>query len=364
MTIQTSASERTTLALVASEAQVSLSTVSKVLNGRTGVSAPTRARIETLLHEHGYNRRGSTRSSSLVEVVFAELGTSDDVELNSQWSTEIIRGVERVAREAGLSVVVTESGDRRSPVSGWLDRVLEHDPVGVIFVVRSPSAELRKRLRIRKVPFVVIDPAGEPDPEVPSIGAANWAGGVQAARHLLDLGHRRVGVITGPQDMIMSRARLSGFRSAIDNSGIGLPPNYIRYGSFDVASGIAQGLDLLNMPEPPTAIFAESDLQALGVYEAARTLGLRIPADLSVVGFDGLPLGRWVAPPLTTIRQPIVDMAAQAARLVIALRESPDQDHMRVDLETRLVVRGSTMPLHRTDAAPRTDTALPLSTSV
>jgi LacI family xylobiose transport system transcriptional regulator len=330
----TGAGERATLSRIADEAKVSLSTVSKVLNGRAGVSEETRARVEALLHGHGYNRRGTAQASSLIEVVFGQLGT--------EWALEIIRGVERVAKEHGLSVVVTESGDRHAPAPDWIEGALERRPVGVVLVLSGLPEKSRRQLRVRNIPFVIIDPAGDPPPEVPAIGAANWSGGTLAARHLLELGHRRVAVIAGPEDMLMSRARLSGFRSALDAAGVQVPPEYVRSGDFHRESGLAEGLALLSLPERPTAIFAESDLQALGVYEAARELGIVIPDELSVIGFDDLPVAAWVGPPLTTVRQPTSDMAEQATRLVLRLRGGGDQQQLRVDLATQLVVRGST----------------------
>ncbi|GAA4174343.1 LacI family DNA-binding transcriptional regulator [Gryllotalpicola koreensis] len=330
----TDSGERATLSRIADDAEVSLSTVSKVLNGRSGVGEATRARVEALLHEHGYNRRGTAQSSSLIEVVFGQLGT--------EWTLEIIRGVERVAKENGLSVVVTESGDRHAPAADWIEGALERRPVGVVLVLSGLPEESRRQLRVRNIPFVIIDPAGDPPPDVPAIGAANWSGGTLAARHLLELGHTRVAVIAGPDDMLMSRARLSGFRSALDAGGVAVPPEYLRSGDFDLASGLAEGLALLSLPEPPTAIFAESDLQALGVYEAARAKGVVIPDELSVVGFDDLPVAAWVGPPLTTVRQPTADMAEQATRLALRLRGAATHDHLRIDLATQLVVRGST----------------------
>ncbi|GAA4194708.1 LacI family DNA-binding transcriptional regulator [Gryllotalpicola kribbensis] len=333
-----SGSDRATLSRIADEAAVSLSTVSKVLNGRAGVSDLTRARIEALLHEHGYNRRGTAQSSSLIEVVFGQLGT--------EWTLEIVRGVERVAREHGLSVVVTESGDRHAPAPDWIEGALERRPVGVVLVLSGLPEDSRQQLRVRNIPFVIIDPAGDPPPDVPAIGAANWSGGTLAARHLLELGHTRVAVIAGPSDMLMSRARLSGFRSALDAAGVAVPPEYVRVGDFTLESGVEHGAALLSLPEPPTAIFAESDLQALGVYEAARAAGVVIPDALSVIGFDDLPVAAWVGPPLTTVRQPTADMAEQATRLALRLRDTAAHEHLRIDLATQLVVRGST-------AAPR-----------
>jgi LacI family xylobiose transport system transcriptional regulator len=332
-----STATRATLARVAAEASVSMSTVSKVLNGRNGVSDATRSRVEVLLHSHGYNRRGVSQTAPLVELVFSELDTA--------WSIEIIRGVERVARENGMSVVLTESGDRHSPGPEWIEGVMQRRPSGVVLVFSDLSTEHKKKLRTRNIPFVVVDPAGDPAPDVPSIGSANWSGGVLATRHLIDMGHRDIAMITGPDDMMCSRARLSGYRSALEAAGIPIRPELIVGGQFHREDGVERGRELLSLPNPPTAIFAGSDLQALGVYEAARAKGLTIPGDLSVVGYDDLQIAEWVGPPLTTVRQPLTEMAEQATRLVLRMNDADPPKSMRIDLATSLVVRSSTRSL-------------------
>jgi LacI family xylobiose transport system transcriptional regulator len=331
---------RVTLADIAGEAGVSLATVSKVLNGRSDVSARTRARVEQLLAGYGYLRRASGTASSgarMVELVFHEL--------ESEWAIEIIRGVERVAREAGISLILTESGDRHSPGHAWIDGVLRRRPVGVILVFSDLGPEEKHKLRSRGVNFVVVDPADEPEPDVASIGSANWAGGFAAAQHLLALGHRRIGMISGPEDMLCSVARVDGYRSALERAGIAFEPELLRAGDFHVAGGRRAAAHLLDLDQPPTAIFAGSDLQALGVYEAARPRAVKIPEDLSVVGYDDLRIARWVGPPLTTIRQPLTEMAETAARMLIRMSEDPETPvNQRFDLATSLVVRESTAP--------------------
>jgi len=331
---------RITLADIASEAGVSLATVSKVLNGRSDVSASTRARVEQLLAGCGYLRRASASGNGtarMVELVFHEL--------ESEWAIEIIRGVERVAREAGIGLILTESGDRHSPGHAWIDGVLRRRPIGVILVFSDLGPEEKHKLRSRGINFVVVDPAAEPEADVASIGSANWAGGFAAAQHLLALGHRRIGMISGPEDMLCSVARVDGYRSALERARIGFDPELLRIGDFHVAGGRRAASVLLDIDDPPTAIFAGSDLQALGVYEAARPRGVRIPEDLSVVGYDDLRIARWVGPPLTTIRQPLTEMAETAARMLIRMSENPDTPvNQRFDLATSLVVRESTAP--------------------
>ncbi len=175
---------------------------------------------------------------------------------------------------------------------------------------------------------MIVDPAGEPVHDTPSVGATNWSGGVAATRHLLGLGHRRIGVITGPEEILCSRARLDGYRAAMDAAGAPIDPALIRFGDFHVQSGVERARSMLGLPDPPTAIFAANDLMALGVYQAAREARLQIPEDLSVVGFDDLPVAGWVSPPLTTVRQPLAEMAIErgAARAQPGPRGGADPD--------------------------------------
>ncbi|MBO7935981.1 LacI family DNA-binding transcriptional regulator [Streptomyces antibioticus] len=330
------ASGRVTLAEVAKAAGVSMPTVSKVLNGRSDVSRVTRAKVEHLLDSHGYRRRTRTPSRSpLVELVFHEL--------DSIWAMELIKGVAQVARANGATVVLTESGTRHTPAPEWLGGVLQRRPMGVVLVFSALPQDVKQQLRTAAIPFVVIDPAGDPDPDVPSVGSANWSGGLAATRHLTAQGHARVAIITGPEDMLCSLARLDGYRSAMAMAGLDVDPRLIRFGDFHVQGGFEQAMSLLDGPDRPTAIFAGSDLQALGVLEAARLKGLNVPRDLSVVGYDDVPLAQWSSPPLTTVHQPLRQMAEQAARMLFR-QDEPGEEAQRIELATHLVVRQSTAP--------------------
>jgi DNA-binding LacI/PurR family transcriptional regulator len=221
---------------------------------------------------------------------------------------------------------------------------------GVILLLSRLSSHEKAELRSRRLAFVVVDPRGQPDPDVPTVGATNWSGGLSATRHLIELGHRCIGVIGGPPDLLCGRARMDGCRSAMEAAGLPVNPRLIRWGDFHVDGGFKQAVTLLESPEPPTAIFCGSDLQALGALEAARLRHLRVPTDLSLVGFDDLPLSSWTSPPLTTVRQPLAEMAATAVRLVLAQgRKEEDQKEANrsVELATSLVVRESTAPPRR-----------------
>jgi LacI family xylobiose transport system transcriptional regulator len=325
------------LAEIAREAGVSAPTVSKVLNGRADVAPATRERVEELLRRHGYQRRRGTQSAApLLELVFHEL--------ESSWAMEVIRGVENVVREEGLSVVLSESSGRLSPGQSWMDGVIARRPTGVVLVLSGLDRTQRTQLTSRNIPFVVMDPAGDPGQDVPAVGATNWHGGLAATRHLLELGHTRIGVIAGPSRMMCSRARVDGYRAALETAGVVFDPGLVREGDFHHEAGYTTGLELLSLPDRPTAVFTGNDLQALGLYEAAREVGLRVPEELSVVGFDDLPLARWVGPPLTTVRQPLTEMAEVAARMVIDLARGNKPSTLRVDLATSLVERSSTAP--------------------
>jgi LacI family xylobiose transport system transcriptional regulator len=325
-----------TLAEIAREAGVSAPTVSKVLNGRADVAPGTRTRVEDLLRAYGYRRRRAEATRSpLIDLVFHEL--------ESAWAMEVIRGVENAAREEGLSVVLSESAGRLTPGRTWADQVAARRPHGVILVLSGLDESQRALLTSRSIPFVVMDPAGDPGDNVPSVGATNWQGGLAATRHLVDLGHTRIASISGPSRMMCSRARVDGYRAALETAGLPVDPALLKVGDFHHETGYRAGLELLRSPNPPTAVFAGNDLQALGLYEAARELGLRIPEDLSVVGFDDLPIARLVGPPLTTVRQPLMEMAETAAKLVLNLgREDGTSGATRVELATSLVVRNST----------------------
>ena len=328
---------RSTLAEVAALADVSISTVSKVLNGRGGVSEDTRARIEALLHHQQYNRRSpGPNHAPLVEILCFEI--------DSLWAAEAIAAIERMSREQGIGVVVSGTSNRQKPDLDWIQGVLKRRPVGVVVVACALLAAQQQQLRSRNIPFVMLDPPDQPRPDVPSIGSTDWAGAYGATKYLVDLGHRDIAIITGPDDMMAASARLSGFRAGLNAAGLPLRDDYVRRGDFHRDDGITEGRALLSMPHRPTAIFASSDVQALGVFEAAREIGVSIPAELSVVGFDDLKIARWAGPALTTVRVPIAEMAEQAVRIVLSLGQGRTPAFSRMDMSTALIVRDSSAP--------------------
>ncbi|MFI6330073.1 LacI family DNA-binding transcriptional regulator [Micromonospora chersina] len=332
-------SRKVTIAAIARLAGVSVPTVSRVVNGRSDVAPQTRERVEELLTRHGYQRRRPSMrtSSGLIDLVFNDL--------DSPWAVEIIRGVEDVAHAAGIGTVVSAIHRRSSSARQWLDNLRTRSTEGVIFVTSTLEPPLQAELRRLNIPVVIVDPAGVPPQEAPTIGATNWVGSLRATEYLLGLGHRRIGFIAGPPQLMCSRARLDGYRTALEAVGLSADVELIRPGNFYHEAGFAAGNQLLRLPDPPTAIFAASDQMALGVYEAVRRRGLRVPDDISVVGFDDLPEAEWCSPPLTTVRQPLAKMGLLAARTVLRLAQGERIESPRVELATELVVRDSAAPL-------------------
>jgi LacI family xylobiose transport system transcriptional regulator len=327
-----------TVADIARLAGVSAPTVSRVINGQTGVALDTRQRVERVIREQGYRRPGHSEPAAIIELVFHAL--------ESLWALEIIRGVEQVAREHELAVVLTEMQGRLTPGRAWTEQVLERRPTGVIAVFSDLTTVQQAQLAARAIPLVVLDPTGEPLHETPSVGATNWTGGLAATRHLIELGHRRIAMISGPTQWPCCRARLDGYRAAMDAAGLAVDPDLVRISTLYVDGGRHDAAELFALPDPPTAIFTANDLQAFGVYDAARRAGVRIPEDLSVVGFDDLTFTQWAGPPMTTVRQPLTQMGAAAANLIITLARGDELPNNRIELATSLVVREST-------AAPR-----------
>jgi DNA-binding LacI/PurR family transcriptional regulator len=287
---------------IATEAGVSVATVSKVLNGSDRVSQETRSRVQDLLSERNYERRPAARTgpAPIVDLVLREV--------SNPWAIEIIAGAVEAARRMHATVAVHSLPDTGGHGT-WLDDISARGTKGVIVLLARLSDREKAALRSRGIPLAVIDPRGEPDPNVPTVGATNWSGAYAATRHLAELGHERIAIISGPRDLFCSHARMDGYRSAI---------------------------------------FAGSDLQAMGVIEAARLGGLQVPAQLSLVGFDDIPLSRWMSPPLTSVRQPLAEMAGTAVRLVLSHWEEGSNEDRSVELATTLVVRESTAPPPRT----------------
>lgn len=329
-----------TLATVAASAGVSVATVSKVLNGRSDVGPETRARVETLLRQHDYvERRAEVRApvdQPMVELVFHG-GLS-------AYSLEILQGVVNAGTEAGVAVGVSirPRQPRKTATGAWVRHLAAAGRRAVIDVVDDVREGDLAALSRARLPLVVIDPLNVPRRQVTSVGATNFAGGLAATQHLLDQGHRLIAYLGTDVASRHNQARMHGYRAALDAAGVAVPDGYVRSGSSFYEDGVAGGAQLLDLPERPTAVFAATDELAAGVVEAARARGLRVPEDLSLVGFDDTEVARLLSPPLTTVRQPLREMGRTALRTALRLADGERLESHHVELATELVVRGST----------------------
>lgn len=341
---------RVTLGSVAEQAGVSLATASKVMNGRSDVKDSTRSAVKRVARELGYapKRREPADGPSVVIAFDA---------LNNPYSLEILHGATLAARRAGVDLVVTTmesptGEDARALTKPWFREMADRGHGAVISVTAPVTAKHLAWSRDCALPLLVIDPLTS-DEEAPleglvRISSTNWDGGRAATQHLLDLGHRRIGIALGTEFSAPVRERLHGYRSALEQAGIEFDPALVVGARYTFEEGRRAGRALLaELPEgtpTPTAIFATSDTIALGILRTAFELGLRVPEQLSVIGFDDTLLASWTNPQLTVIKQPLFAMGQVAVERALALAKDPERFAMPFQLETQLVMRESTAP--------------------
>jgi DNA-binding LacI/PurR family transcriptional regulator len=325
------------LAELADRVGVSVPTVSKVLNGRPDVAPATRSRVLAAIDEFGRPRlsrpgRPAPRREAL-ELLFYEL--------ESTWAIQILWGVQQAAMDSGVSVLLSGLASRFFPPDEWVQEVVHRRPLGVIFALTQFTPAQRRWLADAEIPAVILDPPRVPAADQPRVSAANRRGGQEATEHLIALGHRRIALAAGPEAIPCAKDRQDGYRAAMARAS--LSP-VVRSGNMNADDGAALARDLLRLKDRPTAIVTSNDLQAMGVYTAAREAGLVIPDQLSVVGFDNLSVAQWMSPALTTIHQPLQDMAVAATDLVLGLAWGNPVPSAQLELDTHLVLRGSTAP--------------------
>jgi LacI family transcriptional regulator len=334
-----STSNRVTIVDVAREAGVSYATVSRVLNADPYVKLETRERVAAALDRMGYVANRQARSlrtgrSQMVGLLARDLGTG--------YIGQIIAGIDAEVAETEYEVLLfTTHHKARAPeyvatfVGGMAD--------GILLILPYEIEAYSEMLNRRRYPHVLIDYEGAA--MGPAISADNRQGAYDGAAYLLELGHRRLGFITGDLTLGSARTRLLGFRQALANCGVAEDPALIVEGDYQQPSGYVGAQALLRLAQPPTAIFASNDVMAFGVMEAIREAGLRIPADVSVLGFDDIPQATGVSPMLTTVRQPLEEMGRQAVRMLMAYIDDPGRPYEYRELPTELVMRGSCAPI-------------------
>jgi LacI family transcriptional regulator, galactose operon repressor len=327
------------IADVAALAGVGVATVSRVLNGHAGVRSSTRDRVVEAIEALNYRPSSLARSLSLQRtMVVATLLPWFTNPSAVQRVRGIVEGIS--GSKYDLMVFDIESEDRQRRAFELFDRGDRAD--GLLVVSTLPPEREVERLRAADIPCVLIDAV---HPSFPSIAVDDVAGGEIATRHLIELGHRRIALIGDPPPEFRfdwSRDRTRGYERALANAGIEAREDYVREGTRlpHVARAIAT--ELLSLPEPPTAVFAASDTQAIGVLEAARGLGIDVPGRLSVIGFDDIEVAGYVG--LTTVRQPLLESGRRGAKLLLDALAGRNVAPLQELLPLELVVRGTTGP--------------------
>lgn len=321
---------------IARELGISSSTVSKVINGRPGVSRKTRERVEVALAEQGYRHPlVSTKIAQTIELVVDYIANNGTIEM--------IRFASKWALRAGLALTVTQTDNQRK-TQECLRGIIDRNPLGVILQMSAISQENKARLRARGIPLVAIDPVTLVEDEDMSITLDNWTGGYQAAKCLLDAGHRRIGVVSGPLNVQSAQARLAGYAAAMKAAGFTLDQDLVEQGDYLPDKGYRAVGNLLDRGDRPTAILTCNDLTAVNAYRAARERHLEPGRDISIVGFDNVYPSSYLMPSLTTVDQPFDLMARKAVEMILDARNGHEfQRH--VVMPTRLVVRHSVVNL-------------------
>lgn len=328
-----------TIAEIARRAGVSKTTVSRVLNDRPDVDQATRQRIQQLIEETGYVPHVAAVSLATGRTGLLGLLAPS---LLRPWTIQIIQGIADAIDSTDYELVLytTSMAERNQEMYA---RALAHGLTDGLIVIlpREGGMEYLTNLRKQSFPLVLIDYRGQ-TPDMPSVTAANLSGAFGAVEHLLSLGHRRIGIITGLMDLGCSRDRLAGYREALQKAGLETDPDLIVAGDFSEPSGYEGMRRLMTLREPPTAVFASNDEMALGAMRAARDLDLRIPEDVSLVGFDDVHMAQFAVPPLTTVRQPMSDMGRRAVEMLLLQIKGDNLSESRVVLPTELIIREST----------------------
>jgi LacI family transcriptional regulator len=323
-----------TIREVAAQAGVSVATVSKVINGRYGVAADTTARVNAVINDLGYQASLVAQSlrnhrTNVIGILVADL---------EPFSAELLKGAADAIRGSGFEMVVYSAGGLADDHVGWERRYLSRLSGTLIdgaVLVTPTVVDVNYG-----APIVAIDPhTGQS--ELPTIDSDNLRGGQLATAHLLGLGHRRIAMLSGRPDLESSRLREQGYRQAMAAAGVPVSEDLVLVGGYDAQASAECTRTLLTSADPPTAIFAANDVSAIAAIRAAVGLGLRVPADLSVVGFDNIPESALCAPPLTTVNQPIRQMGERSIQLLLRLMRGDHVEDTHITLQTDLVVRQS-----------------------
>jgi LacI family transcriptional regulator len=333
---------RATIRDIARLAGVSVATVSRVLNNRPDVAPETRDAVLRHVRAHNFTSHRNARALSLGRTGF--LGFTMPF-IRADYFAAILAGAVEAAYEHDVRVALCATLSQHDREVSLLERLMDGTTDGAIVLLPEESSDELEALRARNYPFVVADPRLPLEPGIPAVSAAHWAGAKAATEHLLSLGHRRIAHICGPRGWTATEERLEGFHAALSTAGVLPSPELVVEADFETPTGYVAARALLELDDPPTAIFAANDNMAFGALQAARERGVSVPADLSIIGFDDTDLASIVTPPLTTVRQPLAELGRTAVSLLMRVVEGQRVQGLRSELATQLVVRDSTGPV-------------------
>ncbi|MGI6368905.1 MAG: LacI family DNA-binding transcriptional regulator [Anaerolineae bacterium] len=329
---------RPTIKDVARHAGVSFKTVSRVINGQRGVSGQVEARVRAAIAELGYVVNYSARSlaqgaSGVMGIIIPRV--------TDPRSLDLIYHVGEAAERAEIPIAIL-SRTSIDPASG-VGEIIGHGFFGSLMVMgpRSVNTYL-PIIRALNIPTVVVESLmdGEAEGVVPCVASDNLGGARRGVEYLVGLGHQRIAYIAG-NDSYQNRKRQQGYAEALCEAGLDTPAEYVRVGRWSWQGGHEQVLELMQLPQPPTAVFCANDTMALGAMCALRERGLNVPADISVLGFDDIPAAWGNRPALTTVRQPTAEMVELAFDLLRRAREGEEIPAVNHVLPTELILRAS-----------------------
>ena len=322
---------------VASRAGVSLATASRVASGVDGVRPETRARVEGAMRDLLYVPPGRTSATGAIGLLVPEL--------TNPIFPALAQAMEARATEAGLATILCNTRAAAFREADYVHMLLDRRVDGMIFIACEMTHlggdhDHYARLLEEGAKLVFVNGALD-EIDVPCVSVDERHAGFLATRHLIALGHRRIGFVAGPADYLPTREKAAGRIDALHREGLS-PDGLVVHGEFTLEGGRSSARALLSRPDRPTAVICSSDVIAIGVLQVARELGLRIPSDLSVVGFDGIEAATWVEPELTTVAQPIDQIASTAVELLRTVIGDPSRSLPRVLLRPQLRTGGST----------------------
>jgi len=332
-----------TIKEVAKEAGVSVSTVSHVINNTRFVSDDLKTRVLTSMEELGYQPNHIARSLRKKETDTIGLIISD---ITNPFFSEIAWSIEYLTYMEQYSLILCCTNGRVEKETFYINQLSERRVDGIILISPKISTDYLKILEDRDIPVVLVDNES-PGNRMDVIMADNFQGGRLAAEHLTKLGHEKIACISGPFVDNPSYERVKGFLAVLKEKGLPMHEEYMRKGNFDVYSGVDRGKELVEMEDPPTAIFACNDMMAMGAIQAVVKHGLRVPDDISVVGFDDISMAEYFVPALTTIRQPMHEIGSEALKAMMESINIPDKSHRKITLDVHLIERDSTKQMKR-----------------